>query len=109
MKVWLFISWTTAPHGYNELNHRHAWTYKIGSVPQKNLVELIDATGIRKECTYSFSERFREAFLNEMQEFVDCIRKDRKPSVSAHDGTRSTIIAELATQSFKDNKLIKMD
>ena len=57
----------------------------------------------------SFSEMFHEAFVNEMQEFVDCIRKDRKPSVSTHDGTQSTSIAELATRSFKDNKLIKMD
>ena len=101
----------TAPHGYNvetEIIGTRGHI-RIGSVPQKNLVELIDATGIRKECTYSFSERFHEAFVNEMQEFIDCIRKDRKPSVSAHDGTRSTIIAELATQSFKNNKLIKMD
>ena len=54
---------------------------RIGSVPQKNPVELIDATGIRKECVDSFSERFHEAFVNEIQEFVDCIREDRKPSV----------------------------
>ncbi|MAJ51786.1 MAG: inositol 2-dehydrogenase [Flammeovirgaceae bacterium] len=100
----------TAPHGYNVETEiiGTLGQIRIGSVPQKNLVELIDAVGIRKECTYSFSERFHEAFVNEMQEFVNCILEDRKPSVSAHDGTRSTIIAELATQSFKKNELIKI-
>ena len=101
----------TAPHGYN-IETEIIGTLgqiRIGSVPQKNLVELFDAAGIRKECTYSFSERFHEAFVNEVQEFVDCILEDRKPSVSAHDGTRATIIAELATQSFKNNELIKID
>jgi myo-inositol 2-dehydrogenase/D-chiro-inositol 1-dehydrogenase len=44
-----------------------------------------------------------------VQEFVDCILEERKPSVSAQDGTRATIIAELATQSFKNNELIKID
>ncbi|MDC1517401.1 inositol 2-dehydrogenase [Cyclobacteriaceae bacterium] len=101
----------TAPHGYNVETEiiGTLGQIRIGSVPQKNLVELMDATGVRKECAYSFSERFHEAFVNEMQEFVDCIIEDRKPSVSAHDGTRSTIIAELATQSFKNNELIKID
>lgn len=101
----------TAAHGYNvetEIIGTKA-TLRIASVPQKNMVELIDNSGVRQECSQSFQERFQEAFVNEMQEFVDCITEGRQPEIKAEDGTRSTVIAELATQSFKQNKLIKID
>jgi len=100
----------TAPHGYNietEIIGTKA-TLRIGSVPQKNLVELLDHAGIRKECSQSFPERFSQAFESEMQEFVDCILENRKPGVTAHDGTRATEIAILSTQSFRNKELVKL-
>ena len=100
----------TAPHGYNvetEIIGTKA-TLRIGSVPQKNMVEILSKDGVIKECSQSFQERFHQAFINELQEFVDCILEGRKPEVGAHDGTRATIIAELATKSFKSNELIKL-
>jgi len=105
-----FYAGRTAPHGYNvetEIIGTKA-TLRIGSVPQKNLVEILDNQGIRKECSQSFHERFEEAFVNEMQEFVDCIREKRMPDVSVEDGVESSRIAELATQSFKTHQLIKL-
>lgn len=100
----------TAPHGYNietEIIGTKA-TLRIGSVPQKNLVELLDHTGVRKECSQSFSERFSQAFESEMQEFVNCIIEGRKPGITAHDGTRATEIAILSTQSFRNKELVKL-
>ncbi|MGB5500403.1 MAG: Gfo/Idh/MocA family oxidoreductase [Maribacter sp.] len=100
----------TAPHGYNvetEIIGTKA-TLRIGSVPQKNMVEILDKTGVVKECSQSFQERFHEAFINEIQEFVDCILEHRKPEINVHDGTKSTTIAELATLSFKTNELLKL-
>ncbi len=105
-----FLAGRTAPHGYNVETEiiGSKGQIRIGSIPQKNLVELIDSNGIRKECSQSFPERFQEAFVNEMQEFVDCILEQRKPLVTAWDGIRATEIAELATQSFHNNELIKI-
>ncbi|HEY3429338.1 MAG TPA: Gfo/Idh/MocA family oxidoreductase [Cyclobacteriaceae bacterium] len=100
----------TAPHGYNietEIIGTKA-TLRIGSVPQKNLVELLDHSGIRKECSQSFPERFSQAFESEMQEFVDCILENRKPGITAHDGTRATEIAIASTQSFRNKELVKL-
>lgn len=100
----------TAPHGYNietEIIGTKA-TLRIGSVPQKNLVELLDHTGVRKECSQSFPERFSQAFESEMQEFVNCILENRKPGITAHDGTRATEIAILSTQSFRNKELVKL-
>ena len=100
----------TSAHGYNvetEIIGTKA-TLRIASVPQKNMVELIDDSGVRQECSQSFHERFQQAFVNEMQEFVNCILDNRQPDIKANDGTKATIIAELATKSFKQNELIKI-
>jgi len=105
-----FYAGRTAPHGYNvetEIIGTES-TLRIGSVPQKNLVEIIGKDGIRRECSQSFHERFSDAFINEMQEFVDCILENRKPEVSVDDGVESSRIAELATKSFQTNDLIKL-
>ena len=99
----------TAPHGYNvetEIIGTKA-TLRIGSVPQANLVEIIDGMGVRKECSQSFFERFEQAYINEVQEFVDCILENRKPEVTVDDGVKTSRIAEIATKSFKNNELIK--
>lgn len=100
-----------APHGYNietEIIGTKA-TLRIGSVPQKNLVELIDNSGIRKECMKHFPERFSQAFLTEMQVFIQCIIQNKKPEVTVYDGTQATHIAMLATKSFQENELIKIN
>ena len=100
----------TAPHGYNvetEIIGTKS-TIRIGAVPQKNLVEIIGQDGVRKECSQTFHERFENAFINEMQEFVDCILEHRNPEIGVEDGVQSSKIAELATTSFKTNKLIKL-
>lgn len=99
----------TAPHGYNietEIIGTRA-TLRIGSVPQKNLVELLDSNGVRKECSQSFPERFSQAFESEMHEFINCIVENRKPEITAHDGTRATEIAIAATHSFRNKELVK--
>lgn len=106
--VFLFAG-RTAPHGYNietEIIGTEA-TLRIGSVPQKNLVELLDSTGIRRECSQSFPERFSQAFEDEMKEFLNCIIEERKPEITVYDGIRANYIAELATKSFRENKLIR--
>lgn len=104
------FSGRTAPHGYNvetEIIGTEG-ILRIGSVPQKNLVEILDSHGARKECSKNFLERFSSAYLNEMQEFVDCIRQGRKPNVTVYDGTRVLEIANACKQSFESGKLVSL-
>lgn len=99
-----------APHGYHietEIVGTKA-TLRVGSVPQKNLVELIDDRGIRRACVQDFPERFGQAFLTEMQEFIQCIFQNRQPMVTVQDGIKATLIAELATKAFQKKELIKI-
>lgn len=77
---------------------------KIGMTPAKNRVEIFDAYGARQECVKDFFERFHEGFLNEAQEYVDCIREGRKPIVTAWDGTKATEVGFAMTDSFRQGR-----
>jgi myo-inositol 2-dehydrogenase / D-chiro-inositol 1-dehydrogenase len=104
------FSGRTAPHGYNVETEiiGTKGTLRIGSVPQKNLVEILDSNGVRKECSENFLERFGDSYVNEMQEFVNCILEGRKPNVSVYDGTRVLEIADACKRSFETGGLVTL-
>jgi len=99
----------TAPHGYNVETEiiGTKGTLRIASVPQKNLVEILDNTGVRKECSENFLERFESSYVNEVQEFVNCILENRKPDVTVYDGTRVSEIAYRCKESFEKGELLR--
>lgn len=100
----------TAPHGYNVETEiiGTLGILRIASVPQKNLVEILDLHGVRKECSQDFLERFGDAYLAEMNEFVRCIKEGRKPEVTVYDGTKCTEIAYKCKEAFEANALIRL-
>ena len=100
----------TAPHGYNvetEIIGTQG-ILRIASVPQKNMVEILDNHGVRRECSQDFIERFGSAYLNEMNEFVACIAEGRQPEVSVYDGTKCTEIAYRCKEAFESNELVRL-
>ena len=106
--VFLFAG-RTAPHGYNVETEiiGTKGILRIASVPQKNLVEILDNSGVRKECSENFLERFESSYVNELQEFVDCIIEEKKPSVTVYDGTRVSEIAYKCKESFESGKQLR--
>ncbi|GHV30935.1 myo-inositol 2-dehydrogenase [Spirochaetia bacterium] len=106
--VFLFAG-RTAPHGYNVETEiiGTKGILRIASVPQKNLVEILDSYGVRKECSENFLERFDTAYVNEVQEFVNCIVEKRKPLVTVYDGTRVSEIAYTCKAAFETGELIR--
>ena len=105
-----FFAGRTAPHGYNietEIIGTKA-TLRIGAVPQKNMVEILDNSGVRHECSQNFIERFEAAYLNEIQAFTECILSGTQPEVSVEDGLEATRIAIAATKSFQEKRLVEM-
>lgn len=107
--IFLFAG-RTAPHGYNVETEiiGTKGTLRIASVPQKNLVEVLDGHGVRRECSGNFLERFETAYVNEVQEFVDCIVEKRKPEVSVYDGRRVSELAYACKASFESGTLLKL-
>ncbi len=80
---------------------------RTASVPQKNLVEILDNSGVRKECSENFLERFDSSYVNEVQEFINCIREGRKPEVTVYDGTRVSEIAYKCKESFETGEMLR--
>ncbi len=106
--VFLFAG-RTAPHGYNVETEiiGTKGILRIASVPQKNLVEILDNGGVRRECSENFLERFGSSYINEIQEFVYCILEGRQPGVTVYDGTRVSEIAYKCKESFELNKQLR--
>ncbi len=106
--VFLFAG-RTAPHGYNVETEiiGTKGILRIGSVPQKNLVEILDNHGVRKECSENFLERFEASYVSEIQEFVNCARENRRPEISVYDGTRVTEIAYKCKEAFETGELLR--
>ena len=100
----------TAPHGYHvetEIVGTEG-TIRISAVPEKNLARLYNANGVCTECVQGFPERFADAYLAEMEEFVSCALEGRQPGVSVYDGTKSTLIGYATTESWKTGKAVKI-
>ena len=100
----------TAPYGYHvetEIVGTEG-TIRISAVPEKNQAMVYDVNGARTECVGSFPERFEEAYLLEMEEFVDCALAGRQTGVSVYDGTKSTAIGYATTESWKTGKAVKI-
>lgn len=100
----------TSPYGYHvecEIVGTEG-TIRISSVPQKNLAMVYDIHGACTECVGSFPERFDEAYLIEMEEFVDCVLNGKKPGTTVYDGTKSTVIGYATTEAWKTGKIVKI-
>ena len=57
---------------------------------------------------FFFLERYNEAFMAEIDGFVDCIEKGAKPLASFEDGRRALILAEAAYLSLKERRLVQV-
>jgi myo-inositol 2-dehydrogenase/D-chiro-inositol 1-dehydrogenase len=80
----------------------------IGANPRLTRVEIADAHGVRNECTPTFYERFEEAFLRELSEFVDVVRADRSPPLTLADATEATRIGIALMESMRARRAIDL-
>ena len=105
----LYASRTFA-HGHESMSEivGTAGRLTVGANPRLNRVEISDAHGVRNECTPTFYERFEEAFLRELTEFVDIVRGDRPPPLTLGDATEATRIGIALTQSLRSREPVDM-
>jgi len=57
---------------------------------------------------YFFLERYMEAYLAEMQVFVDCIVEDTPPPVTGIDGRIPVVMGLAAWKSYRENRPVKL-
>ena len=53
---------------------------------------------------YFFIERYKPAFLSELQAFLACIREDTPPPVTGEDGRAPVVIGFAARKSLRENR-----
>ena len=100
----------TAPHGYHtetEIVGTEAHI-RVAGVPWKDRVMVYDQYGARQEIVENFPQRFAEAYLLEMVDFIDCIQKGRKPELTVYDGTKATLVTYAITDSFHTGKPVQV-
>ncbi|MBS4208871.1 inositol 2-dehydrogenase [Bacillus sp. FJAT-50079] len=78
---------------------------QIGSLQYHNNIILTKNKSYHDNVP-SFPIRFQDSFLLELEDFIDCIQKGRRPLVDEHDGKASLEVAVAADRSFKKNEVV---
>jgi myo-inositol 2-dehydrogenase/D-chiro-inositol 1-dehydrogenase len=73
-----------------------------------SMIVLNESGTIRDKPLYFFLERYKTAFVAEMQAFVDAIREDKPTLVSGKDGLVPVLIAMAAKESLKTGKPVQV-
>lgn len=80
----------------------------IGSLRYHD-IQILTKRGNTHDIVPAFPERFKDAYLNEMDHFIGCLRNNKKPSVSEIDGKIALEIALSAKKSFETEKKISLN
>ena len=81
---------------------------RIANVGSRNLLQIIDGAGARSEYYPDFLSRWHQAYINEIAEFVACIRDGRKPEVTVYDGTAVSRAAYACKESFESGEMLSV-
>jgi len=57
---------------------------------------------------YFFIERYKQAYLDEMEEFIKCIKENKEPSVGGFDGKISVQMGYAAKESLSKRSFVKL-
>ncbi|WRT66044.1 uncharacterized protein IL334_002996 [Kwoniella shivajii] len=76
----------------------------INQNPRLNRLEVADQHGVRTLSTPTYYERFREAFVTEVNEFVACVLDDTTIPSTVQDAIEAGSIAQALTYSFRSGK-----
>ena len=55
-----------------------------------------------------FMDRYIESYIAEMKEFIECVLKDKEPSVTGIDGRIPVVMGYAAKKSFQENRPVKL-
>jgi myo-inositol 2-dehydrogenase/D-chiro-inositol 1-dehydrogenase len=71
-------------------------------------VRLLDRQGVHHDMPWTTPDRLGEAFVTEMQAFVDCLLDDMPPPVTGHDSRATIAVGLAATQSLHEGRPISI-
>lgn len=65
-------------------------------------------TEVSRPYQYFFLERYREAFMAEIDAFADAVEGGREPEVGFEDGRRALVLAEAAYKALSEGRLVQI-
>ena len=100
----------TASYGhdtYTEIIGTHG-KLTVGYPPFKNRLQISDKNGFRHECNETFYDRFKDAFLTQIQYFINSILNKKQNQCTLSNATKATLITSGMTKSFKTKQIIEL-
>ncbi len=82
-------------------------TLKIGYL-RETPVLVMTKDGITHDTVPYFTERFEQAYITQLQDFVDNVVQDKPPAVTCADGVAALEASAAATLSFKENRPVTL-
>jgi predicted dehydrogenase len=72
-------------------------------------VRLLDRKGVHHDTPNSTPDRMGEAFVRELQAFVDWVRDDTDPPVNTEDARATVAVSLAATRSIRDGRPVDVE
>lgn len=99
-----------APYGYDQRVEVHC---ARGCVQDRNNLEneayISDASGVESaKPTWFFLERYNDAFVLEVKDFIEALREGKEVPVGGKDGLESVRIAAAARKSLLEGRAVKL-
>lgn len=82
-------------------------TLKIGYLRETPIL-LMTKDGITHDTVPYFTERFEQAYITQLQDFVNNVSEGKLPTVTCADGVSALQASAAATLSFKENRPVKI-
>lgn len=84
----------------------------MAMVANKTPDQVIQSDGVGVHSAkplHFFLERYSDAYLEEMREFVTCLKENKAPSVGGFDGRIAVVIGHAAKRSLEEHRIIKVE
>jgi predicted dehydrogenase len=76
---------------------------------RQTAVRLLDRQGVHHDMPFTTPERLGEAFVTEMQAFVDCVQKDTPPPVTGRDARATLAVGLAATEAMRSGRPVDVE
>ena len=99
-----------ATYGYDQRIEVHGskGMLRAGNV-HNTTVEVANAEGFHEDPILNFfTERYGQAYANEVLTFIDAVTSNKPVAPSGHDGLQAQKLADAATESWKTGKPVKV-
>jgi inositol 2-dehydrogenase len=83
-------------------------TLKIGYLRETPIL-VMTKDGITHDTVPYFTERFEQAYITQLQDFIDNVLQSKPPTVSCADGVAALQASAAATLSFKENRPVTIE